>query len=67
MYTWIKKEGPQRSRLDLFLTSNSLKPYITNLNKYPAYKFDDHNPITLTIDYSNFKQGKGYWIHDELS
>ena len=65
MYTWIKKGGPQRSRLDMFLTSNSLKPYITNFNKYPAYK-SDHNPITLTIDYSNFKRGKGYWKHNSI-
>ena len=23
-----------------------------------------HNPITLTIDYSNFKRGKGFWKHN---
>ena len=65
MYTWTKKGGPQRARLDMFLTSNSLKPYITNFTKYPAYK-SDHNPIILTIDYSNFKRGKGFWKHNSL-
>ena len=65
MYTLTNKGGPQRSRLDMFLVSNSLKPYITNFVKYPAYK-SDHNPIILTIDSSNFKRGKGFWKHNSL-
>ena len=50
---------------DMFLTSNSLSPYITNFEKYPSFR-SDHNPIILTIDYSNFKRGKGFWKHNAM-
>ena len=65
MFTWKKNGGSQRSRLDMFLTSSSLGPYITNFEKYPSFR-SDHNPIILTIDYSKFKRGKGFWKHNAM-
>ena len=63
MFTWTKKGGPQRARLDLFLTTESLRPYITSLSKMSSYK-SDHNPVIITIDYSKFQRGKGFWKHN---
>ena len=60
MFTWTNKGGPQRARLDMFLTSESLRPYITSFTKISALR-SDHSPIILTIDYSQFKRGKGIW------
>ena len=47
MFTWTKKGGPQRARLDIFLTTESLRPYITSLSKISSYK-SDHNPVIIT-------------------
>lgn len=59
-YTWARIGGAQRARLDMFLSSETIRPFITAYEKYPAYK-SDHSPIIITIDFSNFNRGKGLW------
>ena len=63
LYTWIRKGGPQRSRLDMFIVSESLKPYLTKHDKLTSYK-SDHLPIILKIDFAKFSRGRGTWKHN---
>ena len=62
-YTWFKRGGAQKGRLDMFLASNSLKPNITASRIVPTLK-SDHHPILLNIDFTKFIKGKGYWKFD---
>ena len=47
-YTYKSNSGPQRSRLDFFLVSESLRPLIKEANIYHRY-LSDHKPIGLKI------------------
>ena len=59
-YTW-KQWGSQKfGRLDYFLISNSLLPFVKKTEILPRC-FSDHNPITLDIDFSRFTRGRGFW------
>ena len=62
-YTWTKWGRTQHARLDYFLISDSLTPYIRNFFMLPKIK-SDHNPIILCIDFDKFKHGKGLWNFD---
>ena len=62
-FTWLSRSGPQKARLDFFLTSTSLRPFITNCDTLTPYK-SDHLPIRLSLDFTNFKKGKGLWRHN---
>ena len=59
IYTYSSYQGPQRSRLDYFLASESLRNYIQDSSILPPYK-SDHNPILLEVDFSSFSEGPGY-------
>ena len=61
-YTWTGKTcRPFKfSRLDFFLISNSLFPFIKNAT-IEAGVFSDHALISIEIDFRNFKRGRGYW------
>ena len=50
MFTWTNKSRPQRARLDMFLTIESLRPYITSFTKKSAFR-SDHS---LT-NYTNYR------------
>ena len=63
LFTWIRNGGPQRARLDMFLISESLRPYIFSSETGIPFK-SDHMPIILKIDFSRFKRGKGFWKHN---
>ena len=63
-YTWLNKSGPQKARLDYFLSSSALRPFITNLKSHHPFK-SDHRIIELSIDFSKFKAGKGVWRHND--
>ena len=63
LFTWIRKVGPQRARLDMFLLTESLRPFIHAQSTFPAF-MSDHSPIVLTIDFSQFVCGKGVWKHN---
>ena len=59
-YSW-KQWGSQKfGRLDYFLISNSLLPFVKKAEILPRC-FSDHNPITLDIDFSRFTRGRGFW------
>ena len=65
-FTWHKRGGAQRARLDMFLASQSLVPFIKKFQVLPSYK-SDHRPISIELDFSSFTRGKGYWkLNDSL-
>ena len=62
-YSWFKKDKtclPKCARLDFFLVSNSISPFVTECNINPAI-LTDHSIISLNINFSNFKHGPGFW------
>ena len=48
------------SRLDFFLISQSLFPYVTKTGIQAGIQ-SDHSFITLQIDFNRFIKGRGYW------
>ena len=62
-YTWHKTRVVQRARLDMFLNSKTMEPYLDSYKKHPPF-LSDHSPIELNLDLEKFKQGKGYWKLD---
>ena len=59
-YTFRKWNTTQTSRLDFFLISQSLWPYITESQILTRFR-SDHNPIKLIIDFKRFESGRGFW------
>ena len=60
-FTWHKPGLDRKlARLDYFLISNSLLPYVEDTTIKPGC-FSDHSVISLDIDFSKFKMGKGFW------
>ena len=59
-YTWKQWGSHKFGRLDYFLLSNSLLPYIKNCT-IASTCYSDHSPIILDIDFSKFQRGKGFW------
>ena len=59
-FTWRQWGNAKFSRLDYFLISNSLLPFIHNVDILPAC-YSDHCPILLEIDFAKFSRGKGFW------
>ena len=59
-YTWKQWGSHKYSRIDYFLTSNSLIPYVQNVDILPKC-YSDHSPILLDIDFTRFNRGRGFW------
>ena len=62
-YSWFKKDrfNPLKcARLDFFLISESLTPYIQKCLIDPAI-LTDHSIVSLSLDFSQFTRGKGFW------
>ena len=59
-YTWKNWQGNKRARLDMFLSSETLRPFIKDCGKMPEHK-SDHNPIFIVLDFAKFCKGKGTW------
>ena len=59
-YSWKQWGNKKFSRLDYFLISNSLLPFVHKVDILTAC-FSDHSPIVLEIDFSKFKRGRGFW------
>ena len=59
-FTWKQWGTLKFSRLDYFLTSNSMLPYVQKVEILQKC-FSDHSPISLEIDFSRFKRGRGFW------
>ena len=68
--TWFKPDGTRQSKLDSFFITQNLRGYLKNYTKHPIFN-TDHTPISITLDFSKFKAGKGNWklpkilLHDE--
>ena len=60
VYSWRKYNSNKQSRLDYFLVSASLLPYVSGANITPGIN-SDHSVIDLEIDFSKFSRGKGFW------
>ena len=61
-FTWTgKSTNPKKfSRLDCFLVSNSLLPFIKNATIETGI-LSDHSVTSIEIDFSNFQRGRGFW------
>ena len=59
-YTWQKYNENKQSRLDFFLISSSLIPFVQSAGIFPSF-CSDHSSIELEIDFSKFVRGKGFW------
>ena len=61
-FTWIgKSTNPKKyARLDYFLISNSLFPFIKKASM-EAGILSDHSITTIEIDFRNFQRGRGFW------
>ena len=59
-YTWQKYNENKQSRLDFFLVSSTLLPFVKKADIKPGF-CSDHSSISLEIDFSQFKRGKGFW------
>ena len=59
-YTW-KQWGSQKSaRLDYFLVSSSLIPFVQKAETLSSL-YSDHSPIILDFDFFRFQRGRGFW------
>ena len=59
-FTWKKWGEEKYSRLDYFLVSSSLLPFVQK-TEILASCFSDHSPILLDIDFAKFTRGRGFW------
>ena len=59
-FSWKQWGSTKFARLDLFLISDSLLPYVEKVDILPTC-FSDHSPILLEIDFSKFERGRGFW------
>ena len=48
------------ARLDFFLISDALFPYVTHTKIEPGYR-SDHSMNSITVDFDRVKQGRGFW------
>ena len=59
-FTWQKYNENKQSRLDYFLISASLLPFIKSAKIVPSF-CSDHSGIELEIDFTKFVRGRGFW------
>lgn len=59
-YTWRRKNPLKQARLDYFLISETLLASTKACKIDTSYR-SDHSPITLEIQFVEFKHGKGLW------
>ena len=60
-YTWTSSTRPKKyARLDFFLISDTLFPYVAKTSISPGVQ-SDHSIISLSIDFNRFHRGRGFW------
>ena len=59
-YTWIQGVSNKQARLDYFLITEELLS-ATNKNKIETKYRSDHAPVSIQIELSKHKRGKGVW------
>ena len=57
MFTYHSANGPQKGRIDYFLTSSNLISAVKSVGKGIFY-LSDHRSIYFTMDFANIKSGK---------
>ena len=60
IFTWRKFGQNKQARLDYFLLSSSLVPYVQDAKILPGFN-SDHSVIMIDVDFSKFVKGKGFW------
>ena len=69
-YTWTKREPMKMARLDFFLISEHLSPFVVKSQISPGFK-SDHSIVSLEIDFSKVQLGRGFFkfnnslLHDQ--
>ena len=59
-YSWRQFGGIKRARLDFFLVSSTLIPFVGKCDIIPGIH-SDHSMPTLDIDFSRFVRGRGFF------
>ena len=59
-YIWHQPTPLKQSRLDFFLILQELTTFLSSSNIVPGY-CTDHSLISLDLDLSTIKRGKGFW------
>ena len=60
-FTWRRPgRNPKFGRIDFFLVSNSLLPFVQKAKIEPGC-FSDYSVVILDIDFSKFMRGRGFW------
>ena len=60
-YTWrVKRPVVKQARLDYFIASDSLSPYIMQASIAPGYR-TDHSMVILTMNLKEAKRGRGFF------
>ena len=59
-FSWRQFGGNKRARLDYFLISATLLPFVQNTDILPGIS-SDHSIQTLDIDFSKFSRGRGFF------
>ena len=59
-FTWKQWGNNKMARLDYFLISSSLLPFVQKVETLTKC-YSDHCPIFIEIDFSKFQRGKGFW------
>ena len=59
-FTWRRQNPFQQSRLDFFLTSETLLPLVKETDIIPGYR-TDHSFITLKLEFKKEDKQKTYW------
>lgn len=62
-FTWRKKSPCKQARLDYFLISESLRQFVKKSDIESGYR-SDHSMVILELNFTNFKQGRSYWKHN---
>ena len=58
---YLEEKNPiKQARLDFFLISCELSPFIQTIEYENSYR-SDHSPVVLHIKTTDFVQGRGYW------
>jgi len=59
-FTWKKKNPLKQARLDFFLATEDMMSHVIESSIMPGYR-TDHNAVTLSLQFSKYKKGSGYW------
>ena len=62
-FTWRKKSPCKQARLDYFLISENMRQFVKKSEIESGYR-SDHSVVILELNFTNFKQGRSYWKHN---